>query len=129
TWRDPTRGETIFYGLAVGSLVFLNTWDGPIYIIALVGADGLRRLMRGQGRLSLQDALGLIRFGATLLIMTVVFYLPFLVSFRSQASGLLPNLITPTYFPQFFIAFGPFILILIFFLWGEVRAAGSRMNW
>ncbi len=127
--RDPKRAELLLYGLAVGGLIFLNTWDGPIYMAALVGADGLRRLMRGQGRLSQEDWFRLAGFGGSLLLIAVVFYLPFLISFRSQAAGLLPNIITPTSFPQLFIMFGPFLLILAFFLWHEARLAGKRLNW
>jgi YYY domain-containing protein len=129
TGTAPSRVQTIFYALCVGALVFLNTWDGPIYILALLGADALRRLIRAQGRLSLDDIWALIRLGLVLGVLTAIFYLPFLVSFRSQASGLLPNIINPTYFQQYFIMFGPFILIIGFFLWAEVRAGGRRMNW
>lgn len=127
--RAPNRDETVFYGLAAGALVFLNTWDGPIYIAALVGAEGLRRLMNGQGRLQPGDWWALLRFGLTLGLLTVIFYLPFLIGFRSQASGLLPNIITPTLFQHLIIMFGPFIVILSFFLGVEAWRAGWRMNW
>ncbi|MBL8164506.1 MAG: hypothetical protein JNJ61_21130, partial [Anaerolineae bacterium] len=127
--RAPNRDETLLYGLAAGALVFLNTWDGPIYIAALVGAEGLRRLMSGQGRLQQRDWWALVRFGLTLGLLTAIFYLPFLISFRSQASGLLPNIISPTLFQHLVIMFGPFILILGFFLSVEAWRAGWRMNW
>lgn len=129
TRRAPNRDETLLYGLAAGALVFLNTWDGPIYIAALVGAEGLRRLMSGQGRLQVSDWWALVRFGLTLALLTVIFYLPFLISFRSQASGLLPNIITPTLLQHFVIMFGPFIVILGCFLSVEAWRAGWRMNW
>ncbi len=127
--RRPSFGEIIFYGLCVGALVFLNTWDGPIYMLALVGADGLRRVINRQGRLEQSDFFGMAGLLAALLVFTGIFYLPFLISFRSQASGFLPNLITPTYFPQFFLMFGPFLLILVFFLLNEMRLGRLRMNW
>ena len=78
-------------------------------MLALVGADGLRRLLRGQGRLVVGDALGMAGLFITLLVLALAFYLPFLISFRSQASGVLPNIITPTFFSHFFsyrIGFG-----------------------
>ncbi len=127
--RRPSFGEIVFYGLCIGALVFLNTWDGPIYMLALVGADGLRRVINRQGRLEQSDFFGMAGLLGALLILTGVFYLPFLISFRSQASGFLPNLITPTYFPQFFLMFGPFLLILVFFLLNEIRLGQLRMNW
>ncbi|MEZ4666823.1 MAG: DUF2298 domain-containing protein [Anaerolineae bacterium] len=125
----PNRAEIAFYSLAIGALIFFNTWDGPIYLIALVGADGLRRLVRGQGRLEWRDGLQMAGLGALLLVLALLFYLPFLISFRSQASGLLPNVITPTFFSHFFIMFGPFILLLGVYLIMEARRAGWRMNW
>jgi YYY domain-containing protein len=127
--RDPNRGEIIFYSLSVGALVFLNTWDVLTGVLAMLGADGVRRLMRGQGRLSWADWFGLFRFALTLGVLALLFYLPFLVSFRSQASGILPNVITPTLLQQYFIMFGPFVIILAFFLANEAWRAGSRMNW
>jgi YYY domain-containing protein len=125
----PRRGETLLYGLAIGGLVFLNTWDGPIYLLALVGAELLRRLFNSGGRLRLEDVLSAVMFGALLGVLTALLYLPFLISFRSQASGLLPNLMTPTLLQHYFIMFGPFTLICAFFLVAEARTAGKQMNW
>jgi YYY domain-containing protein len=128
TARSPHMVETVFYALCLGGLIFLNTWDGPIYILALVGAEGLRRLMAGQGRITRMDVVSLVGFGAAVTVLALIFYLPFLISFRSQASGILPNVIYPTLFQQFFIMFGPFLLILGFFLVSEASRAGRRMN-
>ncbi|MBZ0293588.1 MAG: DUF2298 domain-containing protein, partial [Anaerolineae bacterium] len=119
-----------FYGLCLGGLVFLNTWDGPIYMAVLVGADAVRRLLRnGTGRLRGGDWWRLLLLGLSLLVLTVVLYFPFLISFRSQAGGILPNLLYPTAFRLFFVMFGPFILIFAPFLVIEVWRARDRMNW
>lgn len=85
--QPPRSLEILFYGVAVGGLIFLNTWDSPIYIAVLVGADALRRLMR-QGWLSWRDWGELLVFGTLLLGVALLAYLPFLVGFRSQAGGL-----------------------------------------
>ncbi len=130
TRRDPNRSEVLFYGLALGGLVFLNTWDGPIYMVVLVGADAVRRLLRnGTGGFIAADWWGMGRLGVALGLLTLVLYFPFFISFRSQASGILPNLLHPTRFQQYFIMFGPFILILGPFLALETGLAGGRMNW
>lgn len=132
TKRNPNRYEIIFYGVALGGLVFLNTWDGPIYMAILLGVEGLRRVMRGdKGHLDLGDWLALIGMGVMLLIVTLIAYLLFFISFRSQASGLLPNLVYPTLFRRYFIMFGPFVLLLSGFLvWETFRASRmGRMNW
>jgi len=131
-WRAPNRYEILLYGLTIGGLVFLNTWDGPIYLVILAGAEALRRLMRhGIGRLYIEDWLGLITFGVKLLIIAVLAYLPFLIGFRSQAGGILPNLINPTLFRQYFIMFGPVLLLSLSLLTVELWRGSrqNRMNW
>ncbi len=128
--RAPLRYEIFWFGLLVGGLVFLNTWDGAIYLVALVGAEALRRVMVN-GKLAIRDWLGLVGFGAALLFIAVVAYLPFLIGFRSQAAGFLPNLAHPTLFRRFFIMFGPLLLVITPFLlmevWRGVR--NRRLNW
>lgn len=128
--RPPDRVDIVVYSLCIGALVFLNTWDGPVYMVALVGAEGLRRLMQGgRGRLLAADWWALVKLLAAVAVLTVLFYFPFLVGFRSQAAGVLPNLIYPTLFRQYFIMFGPFLFILVAFLGVEVWRAGIGMNW
>lgn len=160
TRRAPSRQETLFYGLVVGGLVFLNTWDSPIYMVVLVGADLLRRFREHGGltfqnrpnvllytfvavpltlgaawwlppvkqrvrraldlaeedRLIVDDWVGLLTFAAALLAITVIAYAPFLVSFRSQLSGILPNIYLPTRFPQYLLTFGALVPLLALFL-------------
>jgi YYY domain-containing protein len=130
TKRRSTRSEVVFYAVCLGGLVFLNTWDGPIYMAVLVGADGVRRLItNGSGRLSLRDLGSMALLGLALVGLAVVFYFPFLASFRSQLGGILPNLVYPTRIQQFFTAFAPLIILNAFFLAAEAWRAGKRMNW
>ncbi len=130
--RDPTPAETALYGLCLGGIFFLNTWDGPIYFALLLGADGLRRLLASDaGRISGEAWLSIIRFAFSLLLLAIVPYLPFWLGFRSQAGGFVPNLLYPTQFPHYFIMFGPFLLLLPLLLMAELRQAqaAGRMNW
>ncbi len=130
--RAPTTIEVALYGVAIGGLVFLNAWDGPIYLFGFVGAEALRRLTASyRGRLSLYDWQGLASFVGSLLLVATVVYLPYFVGFRSQAGGILPNLIHPTLFRRLFIMFGPIIVILVPYLGIECwRARRShRLNW
>lgn len=128
TQRAPTTAEVVFYGVAAGGLIFLNVWDGPIYIVVLVGAEGLRRIMNNR-QLARDDLAGLATFFAALVGLSLLFYLPFFVSFRSQASGILPNLEFPTLFRQYFIMFGPFILLLVPYMLFEAWRNRGTMNW
>ena len=130
--RGPTYDEILLYGLAVGGLTFLNAWDGPIYLCGFVGAEALRRLMTSEdGKLTGGDWLGVVRFGASLAAIAFLAYLPYFVGFRSQAGGLLPNLLHPTQFRRFFIMFGPLIapvsVYLLVELWRGTLA--RRLNW
>jgi YYY domain-containing protein len=129
--RQPNRFEILLYGLVIGGLIFLNTWDAPIYLVVLCGAEALRRLMNNGGRLFFSDLLAGVAFAVKLLVIAVLAYMPFLIGFRSQASGLIPNLITPTYLSHYFIMFGPLLLLSGAFLGREVWMAGrqGRMNW
>ncbi len=127
---DPQREDLLLYGLCLGGMVFLNTWDGPIYMALLVGAEALRRVMRnGDGRLVRADWWALIRLGLLLVVLALLFYAPFFIGFRSQLGGILPNIIHPTRFQQFFLMFGPFLLILLVFLAVEWRRGRERLNW
>ncbi len=129
--QGPTRDQIIFYALCLGALVFFNTWDGPIYMVLLVAAEGLRRLMvnRTGGLTWRGDWLVLIRLAFWLTLLAILFYLPFLISFRSQLGGVLPNVIHPTRIHQFFLMFGPFLLLTLFFLGVEIWRGQDEMNW
>jgi YYY domain-containing protein len=104
----------ILYAVALGSLAFLNTWDFPIYV-------GLAALAFGAG-LALARGLGWRSIGGAVFAFLVVaffgyiLYTPFYIGFQSQLGGILPNLLFPSRFSQFFIMFGPFLVIAVAFL-------------
>ncbi len=130
SWKPPRTDQIVFYGIAMGGLMFLNMWDGPIYMVVLAGAEGLRRLMRNGGRgLKADDWIMLGLFFLSLVGLAFLFYLPFFMSFRSQASGILPNVQFPTMFQQYFIMFGPFILLLFPYILFEAWRAQHSGNW
>lgn len=128
--RRPNLPETLFYGLVVGGLVFLNTWDSPIYLMVLVGAELLRRI-REKRYLQSNDWAELFVFGAALLAITLIAYSPFILSFRSQLGGILPNVMQPTRFRQYFLTFGALVpLVAIFLLLEAWRGSKERqMYW
>lgn len=130
--REASAGHLLLYGVAVGGLAFLNAWDAPAFVLGLVGADALRRLMTSEtGRLTSWDWLALLKFGAMLVLVAGAAYLPYFVGFRSQAGGILPNLLHPSLFQRFFIMFGPLLVILIVYLLVESwrGRAARRLNW
>ncbi len=93
---------------AVGSLVFLNTWDFPPYFLLVVAALMAAQLMfapRGE-QVVWRAAGGL---GAILVAGMVILYLPYFLSAQSQAGGFAPNLFNPTRVAQFLVMFGTFV--------------------
>ena len=101
--------DILLWGLILGALIFFNTWDYPIYFALfllsyLVGRLGARKASFGKW---LAYA---AQIGGVLLALGIGFYLPFLLSFRSQAGGI--GLVTvKTQWQQFALMFGPFLLI------------------
>lgn len=120
--------ELLLYGVYVGGMIFLNTWDA-VFIGVIVGAEALRRLIaNGTGGYTADDWRGMIGFGAAIIGLTALLYSPFFIGFRSQAGGILPNVLWQTQFQQFFLQFAPFLLIFAAFLWLEWRRAGLTLN-
>jgi uncharacterized membrane protein len=99
-----------------GALAFLNTWDFPFYLSLLF-------LVILWNQWNRDIRVFLKRFSATafgLIVAGILFYLPWYPTFSSQAGGILPNLIYPTRFIQFFIMFGPLIVPVFFWLDSQV---------
>ena len=124
--READPIHLMVYAVCLGALGFLNTWDFPIYLFVVVGALTLARV-RAQNRLELQPVLDSLIVGAGLLAAGLLAYLPFYLGFRSQAAGLLPNVINPTRFRQFFVMFGPFLFVLGLWLIDQCRR--MRVSW
>ena len=121
--------EYPLYAIWVGGMVFMNSWD-LIYLPLLIGAEAVRRLaVNRTGALRRADLFGILRFAAIMIGLTLALYLPWLISFTSQAGGVLPNVIFPTQWQQLFLQFGVFLVILTVLLAVEMRRARGRFNW
>ncbi len=106
--------------LAMGGLAFLNTWDFPIYVALFAAAAVLNAFLRGGLRFDLGLDFLVIGFGLGL--AGVGLYLPFYLSFASQANGILPSLIFFTRGAHFWIMFGVLLLpIAVWLLWNWRR--------
>jgi YYY domain-containing protein len=112
--------------IAVGGLLFLNTWDFPalwLLLVLVILAVLLRRCAHqawGFGQALGGAALG----GFGLAAGAVVLYLPYFLTAQSQAGGIVPNLFNPTRVGQFVAMFGIALLLLLALLllaWQAVR--------
>lgn len=104
--------------VSAGSLLWLNTWDFPPYLLLLgvivFTVSRERRLLRA------------LVAGALVAVGGILLYLPYFFTAQSQAQGFNVNLFNPTHLPQFLwvfltglLAFGALALIA----WRERRAS------
>jgi YYY domain-containing protein len=102
----------IFTSLILGSLIFLNTWDFPIYffvfslslIIGITLSGGWHQIKSNWQKIG--SAIGLI------FVCSLFLYFFFFLSFQSQAGGILPNILFPTKFRQVVVMFGPVLFCM-----------------
>ena len=107
--------DMLAWGLFLGGLGFLNTWDFPIYLGVFLLAYAVRRYWQ-EDRLSWSWLWDVLTVAATVFALGILLYLPFYVGFRSQAGGPRLVLLYKTRLHQYLIIFGLFIYIVISFL-------------
>ncbi len=113
----------VLYALMLGALAFLNTWDFPIYLLLFMGVVAVRM---GKNRLTWASVPPALTLGGGIALLGILLYFPFYLGFQSQAGGILPNLFNPTRFPQFFVMFGPLLVLLVVFGYMIGRREGVR---
>ena len=99
--------------LTLGGIAFLNTWDFPFYLLLmavafvwqLAGVKGWNAQRFGQ----------IVLFCLAGGVLSVLAYLPFYLSFSSQAGGIIPSLAFFTRGSYLWIMFGP--LLVPIFAW------------
>jgi hypothetical protein len=116
--------EYWFSAFAFGALVFLNTWDLPIYLVLLMGVLwwNCRAEKPAASLRSVAVTAVAVGVGAALL------YLPWFPSFRSQLGGILPNLAFPTRLSQFSVMFAVSLAPILVWLIGQVRGPWDRRD-
>ena len=105
----PTSGLPIALGvLTLGGIAFMNTWDFPFYLL-LMGMAFMLHRARIAGW-SWKRFWELVGFGVIGGVLSILAYLPFYLSFSSQAGGVIPSLAFFTKGKYFWIMFGPLLL-------------------
>jgi YYY domain-containing protein len=113
--------------ICFGGLAFLNLSDWPIYFFILISVLAMR-WVRDEKPQSWRDWLR-PAFGFGMPLAGVLAYLPWHLSYRSQIGGILPNPIFATRFHQLFVMFGPFLVIIAWFLVDLAIRQRARFAW
>ena len=127
-WHQKTQGWLSSLGLepmhlaagliALGGLSFINTWDFPFYLVLIACSLTYFTFIQygWHGRIwqFLQLSLGL-GLGSILL------YVPFFLSFSSQAGGILPSFNFFTAGKYFWVMFGPLLVAILAYLSCSLR--------
>lgn len=100
------RTEFLFAGFLYGSLAFLNTWDTPIYLSAMLAILLWFEIGRPFTRIIADLAPTIVG----LVGLAVLFFMPWYPSFSSQAGGILPHLLSPTRPPHLIVMFAPLLV-------------------
>ncbi len=122
------REQFALYTLCFGGLAFLNTWDLPFYLFILIAVMIARRV-RERGAFDAADLRAPLLSGLAMLVLGVLAYLPWYIGFTSQAGGILPNVIFATRLHQYLVMFGPFIVVIVWFLADQVIRNRPRLDW
>jgi YYY domain-containing protein len=112
--------EYLLIAILTGAMGFLNTWDFPIYVILLASTTAFRQLYFINQE-AYPSKLGhwfkeFIIHSFAIGLGGLILYLPFYLSFSSQAGGILVNLIYPTRGVHLWVMFGGLFVLLGLFL-------------
>jgi YYY domain-containing protein len=121
TWF--TSWEFWLTALVLGSMAFFNTWDFPIYVglFCLILIYLKIRQVGWSGKRILDFLLAGITYGVT----GVVLFLPFFLTFKSQAGGFLPSMEYMTRGVHFWVMFAPLLIpifVWLIHLWKNTQA-------
>ncbi|NOG62103.1 MAG: hypothetical protein HND46_01680 [Chloroflexi bacterium] len=108
--------DTLGDGLSIGEILIGLILVAPVTLIVNWALDD-------------NDWGSVVRLGGSLMILFVLFYLPWLVSFTSQSQGMSVNLIYPTRSQQLFLQFGIFGLMILPFVLQQMGRAGRRIRY
>jgi len=124
-WPGQVRSARFWpAALALGGMAFLNTWDFPIYLALFAAATVLPDIIRRGW--SWQPVFDFFSTALLFGLVGGVLYLPFYLTFASQAGGIMPSLVFFTRGVHFWVMFGSLLApIFAWLIWQAARAEGS----
>lgn len=107
--------------LLVGALGMLNTWDIVTYGIIIAAGFGLA-LYRATARLDRWFVGSVAAFLVTVYLGSFLLFLPFYLTFSSQARGIMPEIFNKTPLASYLIMYGLFLFVIAAFVLSLVGA-------
>jgi YYY domain-containing protein len=113
SWLSALRLEPVHLGvglITLGGLSFINTWDFPFYLVLIAcSITYYTFLLQGW-----KDCIWkFLQFSLGMGLGSILLYLPFFLSFSSQAGGILPSFSFFTAGKYFWVMFGPFLVAIL----------------
>ena len=113
-----------FLPIILGCLIFVNTWDFPIYFgLFSFSIFTVIRAEFGNLKKAILDTVSIV---ISLAVFSIILFMPFLISFSSQAGGILPSLVFQSRSIHLLVMFFPFVgIILIDMVSRSLRKTGG----
>ncbi|MBI5876024.1 MAG: hypothetical protein HZB53_00115 [Chloroflexi bacterium] len=121
------RWQSLLVPIVCGALGFLNSWDFPTYTGLVIAGFALNRARRsGWSSQTVSDTAG---FGLFVGGLGLLMYLPFYLTFSSQASGIAVAgpLVPRTTFPQLILFWGFFLFCACAFILAHGRVVRDAL--
>lgn len=125
-WARANVLRATILPVVIGALGFLNSWDLPTYAALVFAAAGLSAY-RKAGRVDRWLAQDVGLFALVVGVSSIILYLPFYLSFSSQASGIRPVTQVATQPQHWALFWGPLALPAVAFLLSQVSQLET--NW
>ena len=126
-WLRTNAVDVVALALVLGALGFINLWDLPVFGALLVGAALAK--VYGQERAIARSILKALAAVMPVVFLALLLYLPFYLSFNSQAQGVLPveEYVTRPF--HFLVVWGLFLLVAVPFIVWELVSVLRRRLW
>lgn len=105
------KPRMLLIALLVGALGMLNTWDIVTYGVVIAAAFAIAQY-RAHGGFSPWMLLSSIAFFVAMYVVGYALFLPFYLSFSTQARGIAPNIFNRTPLHQYLIMWGMFVFVI-----------------
>ena len=128
SWLRRNKGTALTLAFVLGTLPFINMWDFPTIAVMAVVLLFVRAYGQTGGRL-LQAAGRALGVALPLLLGALLLFLPFYLTFHSQAMGVLPFREEATRPFHSLLIWGLFLFLSVTFLLFQLRETPARDLW